>query len=111
MILALMASGMNGQRWRFVGYLSVEGLERRAEIENLDRLASQSGETQIFMETPYRNQKLLSDLVAWCQPRTQLCVAQGLTTEGEWIKTASIASWKTEGIELKKIPSLFLLGS
>lgn len=110
MILALMASGMNGQRWRFVGYIPVEGVERKTEIENLDRLAFNTAETQIMMDTPYRNQKLLSDLIAWCRPQTQLCVAQGLTTEEEWIKTAPIAAWRTASCELKKIPTLFLLG-
>jgi len=110
MILALMASGMNGQRWRFVGYLPVEGLERKSEIEDLDRIANNTCETQIAMETPYRNQKLLNDLLSWCRPQTQLCVAQGLTTEDEWITTASIAEWRATAHELRKVPTLFLIG-
>lgn len=110
MILALMASGLNGQRWRFVGYLPVEAPHRKQEIQNLDRTVHAASETQIMMDTPYRNQRLFTDLLDACQPHTQLCIAQGLTTDREYIRTAPIAQWRKEPIELPKLPTLFLIG-
>lgn len=110
MVLALMASGLCGQRWRFVGYIPVETEKREATILELERESLKNGETQIMMDTPYRNQKLLADILRLCKPDTDLCVAQGVTTPQEMIKTASIAAWRSNPIDLGKIPSLFLLG-
>jgi 16S rRNA (cytidine1402-2'-O)-methyltransferase len=110
MVLALMASGLNGQRWRFVGYLPVEGPQRKHEITSLDRTVQSAHETQIMMDTPYRTQRLFVELLETCHPDTQLCVAQELTTSREYIRTASIAEWRQEQVELSKIPTLFLIG-
>lgn len=111
MVLALMASGFNGQRWRFVGYLPVDDGDRRSAIVRLENLVASSSETQIFMETPYRNQKLLQDLLAHCQPNTRLCVASGLTTPAELVEVHAIAEWRQLDRTLLKTPALFLLGS
>jgi len=110
MVLALMASGLNGQAWRFVGYLPIEATERATAIRNLDERARTTGETQIIMDTPYRNEKLLHDLLERCHPTTKLCVALGLTTAGEYIRTQSINEWRKEALKLAKLPCLFLLG-
>ena len=111
MVLALMASGFNGQQWRFVGYLPVDDGERRSSIVRLENLVASSSETQIIMETPYRNQKLLQDFLSHCQPQTRLCVASGLTTPAELVEVHSIAEWRQLNRTLIKTPALFLLGS
>jgi 16S rRNA (cytidine1402-2'-O)-methyltransferase len=110
MVLALMASGLNGQAWRFVGYLPIEATERATAIRNLDERARTTGETQIIMDTPYRNEKLLQELLERCHPTTKLCIAQGLTTAGEYIRTKSVSEWRKEAPKLAKLPCLFLLG-
>ena len=111
MVLALMASGLNGQRWRFLGYLPIESDKREAAIREVERESQRTGETQIIMDTPYRNQKLFSDLLTMCHANTDLCVAFSLTTPEEFIKTASISSWREQSLVLGKHPALFLLGS
>ena len=110
MTLALMASGFNGQRWRFVGYLPIDPTERRDTIRTLERDLYQSNETQIMMDTPYRNQRLLEDLLATCRPDTMICVASALTTQEESIQARSVKAWRALGAELPKSPTLFLLG-
>lgn len=110
MVLALMASGLNGQTWRFQGYLPIEHDKRLEALRLIDNRAHTLGETQIIMETPYRNEKLLLDLFAVCAPSTVLCVAQGLSTDAESIRTATIKEWIANRAQLAKIPSLFLLG-
>jgi 16S rRNA (cytidine1402-2'-O)-methyltransferase len=110
MTLALMASGFNGQRWRFSGYLAIEERERREALLSLERDLYLHNETQIFMETPYRNQRLLEDLISICRPETSLCVAIALTTPEERIRTCSLAEWKARGETLPRAPALFLLG-
>jgi 16S rRNA (cytidine1402-2'-O)-methyltransferase len=110
MILALMASGLNGQCWRFRGYLPVENPAREREIKRLDQEARSSGETQIFMDTPYRSHRLFGEIVSMCHPETLLCVAQGVTTPSELIRTSSIEEWRHEPLPPAKIPTLFLLG-
>ncbi len=111
MVLALMASGLNGQSWRFVGYLPVDPGKRAELIRRLEERVHKSGETQIFMETPYRNGKLLQELLEHCAPDTRLCLAQGLTGSAEFIKTQAISSWRNNRPNLEKIPCLFLLGA
>lgn len=106
--LALMASGFNGQKFAFHGYLPIDKKDRGRAIRMLEKNAM-TGETQIFMETPYRNNQLMKDLLFHCQPSTLLCVAKNLTGEREWIKTKSIEEWKKEVPELNKEPCIFLL--
>jgi 16S rRNA (cytidine1402-2'-O)-methyltransferase len=110
MVLALMASGLNGQSWRFQGYLPIENNKRIETIRSLDERARTLGETQIMMDTPYRNEKLLLDLLAHCKPTTRLCIAQGLTTSVESIQTKSVQEWRDNTPSLEKIPALFLIG-
>lgn len=109
-VLALMASGLHGQTWRFQGYIPVERDQRANTIRMLDERARTLNETQIIMETPYRNDALLHDLLTQCDSSTQLCVAQGITTAAESIHSASVKKWREQPPTLAKIPSLFLLG-
>ncbi len=111
MVLALMASGLNGQAWRFVGYLPVDTAQRTAQLKLLEKRTHKTGETQIFMETPYRNDKLVQDLLEHYAPNTRLCIAQGLTGAAEFIKTQTISSWRRDRPKLEKIPCLFLIGA
>ncbi len=108
--LALAASGMNGQFFTFHGYLPVDPAGRRRAIKELERLSAR-GQTQIFMETPYRNNRLIEDLITLCQPSTMLCIAADLTLESEFIRTMSIAGWRSNLPRLDKRPALFLLGT
>lgn len=110
MVLALMGSGLSGQRWRFVGYLPVADEERRAELRAVEAEALRRGETQIVMETPYRNQRLLQEILAVCRPDTRLCVAAGLTTPEQTIQALPVSKWKGLNVTLPKLPALFLLG-
>ena len=108
-LLALMASGLNGQQFSFHGYLPIEKQQRSKKIKALDQQA-RSGHTQLFMETPYRNDKLLQDLLRLCHPDTRLCIARDLTGSKQYIKTKSISAWKKQQPALHKIPVVFLLG-
>lgn len=110
MTLALMASGFNGQRWRFLGYLPIENNERREMIRSIERAVYESNETQIVMDTPYRNQRLFEDLLASCRPETRICIASALTTAEESIQAHSVAAWRAQTVNLPKSPTLFLLG-
>lgn len=110
MVLALMASGLNGQSWRFHGYLPVEAPQRKAALRALERDVQSRGETQIFMDTPYRNQRMLEDLLEHCAGDLLLCIASELTTPREEIRTRSVAQWKELRATLPKAPALFLLG-
>lgn len=110
LLLALMASGMNGQSFAFHGYLPVKDVERRRRIEKLERESARNRRTQIFIETPYRNQALFSALVATCQPETLLCVGRELTLPGEFVATRSIAEWRRSPVpEMHRRPTVFLL--
>jgi 16S rRNA (cytidine1402-2'-O)-methyltransferase len=106
-----MASGLNGQGFTFNGYLPIDKKERIKKLRDLDSLVSRSGFTQIFMETPYRNQHLYDDILKTCNSRHKLCVAVDITLQTEQIKTLAIAEWKAEKINLHKRPCMFLLGS
>ena len=108
-LLALMASGLEGQRFRFAGYLPAESAARKGAIAELERRSSRDGETQAFIETPYRNDALLADLVGSCRPSTRLCVAADLTGPQEWIRTESIEGWRTRPAAIGKRPAIFLL--
>lgn len=107
--LALMASGLEGQRFAFCGYLPREARERAVRIRRLEKRSREERETEIFIETPYRNDALLSALLQACEPRTRLCVATDLTLESESVRTASIADWRRSPATLGRRPAVFLL--
>ncbi len=107
-ILALMASGMNGQNFAFNGYLPIDSSERKSTIKNLEKISRDSGQTQLFIETPYRNDKLLAELVKVLHPNTRLCVACDITLATEYIATKSAADWKNTSVELHKRPAIFI---
>ncbi|MBM3439532.1 MAG: SAM-dependent methyltransferase [Bacteroidetes bacterium] len=109
-LLALMASGLNGQQFQFHGYLPIEQGKKIKKIRQLEDLIRQNGSAQIFIETPYRNNQLLETLLNHCQPTTRLCIAVDLTAPSEWIYTDDIKSWKQKKIDLHKRPAIFLLG-
>ncbi|HVZ57898.1 MAG TPA: SAM-dependent methyltransferase [Chitinophagaceae bacterium] len=108
-LLALMASGMNGQHFRFTGYLPIRDQERSRAIRELESESRKRDCTQIFIETPYRNDQLLAALIATCQASTRLCIAMELTGPGEWIRTLPIGEWKKSPPSLHKRPAIFLL--
>ena len=108
--LALMASGMNGQQFCFHGYLPKERRDRMACIRDMERKVAKTGETQLFMDTPYRNNNVLEDLLTTCSPDTQLCIAADITLENEFIKSKPIQMWKKTKIDLHKRPTIFAIG-
>lgn len=108
-ILALMASGFNGQHFAFHGYLPIGKSDRTRKISQLELAAWKEGHTQIFMETPFRNNQLMSDLVGCLRPDTMLCVASDLTLQSEFVKSLPVAQWKKNMPDLHKRPSIFLL--
>lgn len=111
LLLALMGSGMNGQNFHFHGYLPIDALERKKKIQALEAEIKQTGVTQLFIETPYRNNQLFEAIIQNCHPVTKLCVAMELTGPTEWIKTQSVANWKNSKPELHKKLVVFLLGA
>ena len=111
LLLALMGSGMNGQNFHFHGYLPIDALERKKKIQALEAEIKQTGVTQLFIETPYRNNQLFEAIIQNCHPGTKLCVAVELTGPNEWIKTQSVANWKNSKPELHKKLVVFLLGA
>ena len=108
-LLALMASGMNGQQFQFVGYLPIDNHERNKAIKELEAESKKKNCTQIFIETPYRNNQMLEALLKNCNGATRLCIAVDLTGSTEWIKTKMIADWKKEKVDLHKRLVIFLL--
>ena len=108
-LLALMASGFNGQSFAFWGYLPIDKEQRTKRIKDLDLSASRYKQTQIFIETPFRNNQLFEEVLKSCKPNTQICVASNLTGEDEYIKTQSVYNWRKEEIDLHKKPTIFLL--
>ena len=108
-LLALMASGMNGQQFRFAGYLPIKNPERNNAIKELESESAKKNCTQIFIETPYRNNQLMEALLSVCQPSTRICIAVDLTGEKEFIKTRSVADWKKNKPDIHKRPAIFLL--
>ncbi len=110
-ILALVASGFNGQEFTFHGYLPIDRAEKKARILELEKLVQQTGYSQIFMETPYRNNPLVQDLCKFLSPQTQLCIAANINDpESEMIKTQSIKAWLKDQPQLHKMPAVFVLG-
>ncbi len=108
-LLALMASGFNGQSFTFHGYIPIDKVERGKRIKELEQLAEKNRQTQIFIETPFRNNHLFDDILKNTAAQTLLCVACNLTAEDEFVKTQSIGQWKQEKIDLHKKPTIFLI--
>ena len=108
-LLALMASGMNGQQFQFSGYLPIDQAERMKAIRELEKESERKNLTQIFIETPYRNNQLLEILLKVCKPSTRLCIAANLTSKNESVRTRSIEAWKKAPPELHRQPAIFCL--
>ncbi|MDT8417661.1 MAG: SAM-dependent methyltransferase [Lutibacter sp.] len=108
-ILAMMASGFNGQNFAFNGYLPIEVSERKEAIKSLEKLSKDKNQSQIFIETPYRNEKLFIDLKSTLNPATKLCIACDITLSTEYIKTLQIKDWKNEHPDLQKRPAIFII--
>lgn len=107
--LALMASGFNGQSFKFHGYIPIKNPERAKKIKELENSALRFNETQIFIETPYRNMQIINDLISICNPEIQLCIACDVTLETEFIKTKKIKDWKNNLPDINKKPTVFLV--
>lgn len=110
-LLALMASGMNGQAFQFVGYLPIDSLERKSAIAALEADSHKRNCTQIFIETPYRNNQLIKELLLTCRESTKLCIAVDITAPSEKIQTKTIQQWKMHTPDIHKRPAIFLLMS
>ena len=108
-ILAVMGSGFNGQSFAFNGYLPIEPEERIKVLKKLEQRAYSENQTQLFIETPYRNAKMMADILKACRPQTHLCIAAGLTTKDEYIKTRTVKEWIGHLPQLEKIPCIFLI--
>ncbi len=108
-LLALMASGFNGQSFTFHGYIPIDKVERGKRIKELEQLAEKNRQTQIFIETPFRNNHLFDDILKNTAAQTLLCIASNLTSEHEFVKTQTIGQWKQEKIDLHKKPTIFLI--
>ena len=108
-LLALIASGFNGQNFAFNGYLPIDKKERNKKIKDLENLCKRHGQTQIFMETPYRNLQLFESIIKTCLKSTKLCIASDITLPSENIKTKTIEEWRSIKPEINKRPSIFLI--
>lgn len=110
MIMAVMASGLNGQSFAFNGYLPIDDGERAQRLKSLEQRAQRERQTQLFIETPYRNRKMFDTLTRTLNPKTRLCIAAGITTQEEWIHTHTIGEWRTLSLpDLSKVPAIFLV--
>jgi len=107
--LALMASGLNGQSFAFHGYLPVQQGARIRKIRELERISTEKGQSQLFMEAPYRNTALLRDIISSCMPDTYLCIAADLTADNEFINTRTVKVWKEKMPDIHKHPAIFIL--
>ncbi|HBF19340.1 MAG TPA: SAM-dependent methyltransferase [Cryomorphaceae bacterium] len=110
-LMAMMASGMNGQNFAFNGYLPIDKSQRSKKLKSLEKLSQKSEQSQIFMETPYRNMKMFEDLTSTCSPDSLLCIARDITLDSEMIKTQTIAEWKKNKPDLEKKPTIFILSA
>lgn len=108
-ILSVMASGFNGQSFAFNGYLPIKPDERSRCLRRLEQKVYSEDQTQLFIETPYRNGKMVEDIIAACRPQTKLCIAANITCEGEYICTRTVKEWKGKVPDLSKIPCIFLI--
>ncbi len=108
-LMAVMASGFNGQSFAFHGYLPIDANERASQLKKLEGRVYTENQTQLFIETPYRNNKLAEDLLRICRPSTKLCIASDITCEGEYIRTKTIKEWQGKLPDLNKKPTIFLI--
>lgn len=108
-LLSVMGSGFNGQSFAFHGYLPIEPGERTKRLKELESRIYTESQTQLFIETPYRNNKMAEEILRTCRPQTKLCIAANLTCDGEYIRTKSVKEWKGKLPDLNKIPCIFLL--
>ncbi len=108
-LMAMMSSGMNGQNFAFNGYLPIDKLEKKRAIKELEKLSKVKNQAQIFIETPYRNEKMFTDLKAILTPTTNLCIAADITLSTEYIKTLSVKEWKAVKPDLHKRPAIFII--
>lgn len=108
-LLALMASGMNGQSFAFNGYLPIDKNEKRTALKYFEKISQEKNQSQLFIETPYRNNKLLEDLTQVLQPNTHLCIATDITLPSEYIKTYRVAEWKKIKVDLHNRPTIFII--
>ena len=108
-LLAIMGSGMNGQSFAFNGYLPIAKAEKKSAIKNLEKLSFDKDQSQLFIETPYRNTKILEDLLSMLQPNTHLCVACDITLPTEYIKTYKVSEWKKMKVDLHNRPTIFII--
>ena len=109
LMLALMASGLNGQSFAFCGYIPAKTDERRNRLKTLEKVSAQLRQTQILIETPYRNDSFFADILSVCAPSTRVCVAANITMPDAYIKTRSVAEWKKSGLTIGKRPCVFLI--
>ena len=109
LMMALMSSGLNGQCFRFLGYLPAKSSERAAALRRIERESAAAGESEIFIETPYRNDAMLADILANCRPETQLCIAVNITMPDAFIRTASVAQWRKSTPQIGKRPCVFII--
>lgn len=109
LMLALMASGLNGQSFAFCGYIPAKSDERRSRLRTLEKISGQLRQTQIIIETPYRNDSLFADILSVCAPSTRVCVAANITMPDAFIKTRKVAQWKKDGLIIGKRPCVFLI--
>lgn len=108
-ILSVMGSGFNGQSFAFHGYLPIEAADRIKRLKELEGRIYSENQTQLFIETPYRNNKMMEDILKTCRPQTKLCIAANITCEGEYIYTKTIREWKGHLPDLTKVPCIFLI--
>lgn len=108
-ILSVMGSGFNGQSFAFNGYLPIETVERAKKLKFLEQRAYSEQQTQIFIETPYRNNKMVEEILHTCKPQTRLCIAADITCDNEFIKTKTVKEWKGNVPDLTKTPCIFLI--
>jgi len=108
-LLAIMASGMNGQSFTFNGYLPIDANEKKSTLKQLERISFEKNQSQLFIETPYRNNKIFEDMLAALQPNTHICVACDITLPTEFIKTLTVNDWKKNKVDLHKRPCIFII--
>lgn len=109
LMLALMASGLNGQSFAFCGYIPAKTDERRSRLKTLEKVSAQLRQTQILIETPYRNDSLFADILSVCSPSVKVCVAANITMPDAYIRTKKVSEWKKEGLAIGKRPCVFLI--
>jgi 16S rRNA (cytidine1402-2'-O)-methyltransferase len=108
-LLAMMGSGMNGQSFAFNGYLPIDKGDKKAALKYFEKVSEERGQSQLFIETPYRNNKLIEDLLQLLQPNTHLCIAADITLDTEYIKTKTVAQWKKDKPDLHNRPAIFIV--